>query len=314
MWENEQTRGGWWVAAVMAAWLSTMGAVSASTIVRFDTAAGTFELQLFDDLAPGTTANFLDYLASDAYDGTFFHRSVPGVELQGGGFVYDAQAGNTPAIPVNAPIANEFGRSNTRGTIAMAKTPGAPDSATSRFFFNLADNGGTPPNGLDFQDGGATVFGQVLGDGMAVIDQIAALPVVDIDGSAPTFTAVPIFGVPGGLGANLVFVDDVVVLADALTGDLDGDGQLGDGDVLAMAQTLRAGSTPDDWFALAAGDVNLDGVVDLGDLEPFAARMSQAGVDAAALAVPEPGVGLVLGMGAGWACAARRKRDTSRHN
>jgi MYXO-CTERM domain-containing protein len=143
------------------------------------TPAGNIDIELYDDQAPITVANFLSYAGRGDYTNNgFIHRSVPGFIVQGGGYIY----GNSPLgifvarIPVLAPpIQNEFSalRSNVRGTIAMAKLPGDPNSATSEWFFNLADNSAN----LDNQNGGFTVFGRVLGSGMTVVDAIANLPV-----------------------------------------------------------------------------------------------------------------------------------------
>jgi peptidyl-prolyl cis-trans isomerase A (cyclophilin A) len=110
------------------------------------------------------------------------------------------------AIAQNPPVVNEFdsSRSNVRGTIAMAKLGGDPNSATSGWFFNLADNS----TNLDFQNGGFTVFGKVIGNGMDVVDAIAALPVYNAGGA---FTDLPLIGYTGGsiTGANLVMVTNV---------------------------------------------------------------------------------------------------------
>jgi cyclophilin family peptidyl-prolyl cis-trans isomerase len=126
--------------------------------------------------------NFLRYVNNTDfagnYDNSAFHRLDKGFVLQGGGFKFN-DAGTTtaaafPAITDFPPVVNEPGISNTRGTIAMAKLGGNPNSATNEFFFNLADNGGAPPNGLDFQNGGFTVFGELTASGQAVVDDIEA--------------------------------------------------------------------------------------------------------------------------------------------
>lgn len=147
----------------------------ANEIVRIETDWGVIKLELFSDDTPLTVENFLNYVESGQYDGTFFHRSVPGFVLQGGGFAFDPDRGDffssgTYRIFQGDPVRNEPGISNVRGTVAMAKLGGDPDSATNQWFFNLADNSAN----LDAQNGGFTVFGQVLEDGMTVVDAIAA--------------------------------------------------------------------------------------------------------------------------------------------
>ncbi len=141
------------------------------TTVRFSTVLGDILVELYDDAAPLTVANFLNYVNRGDYDSSIFHRLVPGFVLQGGGYWYPGWWD----IPTDPPVPNEFGISNTRGTIAMAKQPGDPNSATSQWFFNLADNSAT----LDVDNGGYTVFGRVIGDGMAVVDALAAIPTYD---------------------------------------------------------------------------------------------------------------------------------------
>lgn len=150
------------------------------TVVRFATSFGgtsaNLDLELFNQQTPLTVANFLNYVNSGRYDSTFFHRSVPGFVVQGGGYYYPS--GN--AVQKNPPVVNEFatsprddqGRVNTRGTVAMAKRGGDPNSADSEFFFNVADNSAN----LDNQNGGFTTFARVLGTGMTVVDQINGLP------------------------------------------------------------------------------------------------------------------------------------------
>lgn len=172
-------------------------------IVAVDTPLGSFEIELFPEDAPVTVANFLTYIESGRFEDSFIHRKVAGFIVQGGGFTFVDDG--AVEIPTDPPIVNEFKLSNVRGTIAMAKASGDPNSATSQWFINLADNSAN----LDAQNGGFTVFGRVVGDGMAVVDAIAALPTFNL-GSA--FTEIPLRNFSGGqAGAdNLVFTDFAV--------------------------------------------------------------------------------------------------------
>ena len=150
--------------------------IADATVVEFQTVMGNFEVNLYDNDTPETVTNFLNYVNNGAYTNSVYHRSVPGFIVQGGGFFYD-MALPLETIPTNAPVVNEPVFSNVRGTIAMAKLSGDPDSATSQWFFNLANNSAN----LDSQNEGFTVFGQVVGDGMDVVDAIAALPIYDFN-------------------------------------------------------------------------------------------------------------------------------------
>ncbi|HTZ21503.1 MAG TPA: peptidylprolyl isomerase, partial [Opitutaceae bacterium] len=153
-------------------------------VAQFDTVSGKINVELFSGDAPLTVTNFLNYVNRGAYTNTFIHRSVPGFVIQGGGFVL--QGNSISAIAADAPVRNEFKLSNTRGTMAMAKTATGPDTATNQWFFNLGDNRhNIDPTtgqdiGLDVQNGGFTVFARVLGTGMTVIDTIAAVPAYDV--------------------------------------------------------------------------------------------------------------------------------------
>ncbi len=157
---------------VAALLLATTATAQANTLVRISTSFGDFTLELFDDVAPVTVRNFLNYVERGAYNGTYFHRLDAGFVLQGGGYRLIPFEGPLQ-VPVDPPIVNEFRESNVRGTIAMAKLDGDPNSATSEWFINLADNSAN----LNVQNGGFTVFGRVLGDGMNVMDAINLLPV-----------------------------------------------------------------------------------------------------------------------------------------
>lgn len=170
-------------ATLLASFLFTASAAHA-TIVRFETSLGDFDVNLFDEYTPETVENFLAYVEDGAYNDTFVHRSVKGFVVQGGGFSYDADFSaldkitSTPHIETLPPVINEPVLSNQRGTISMAKGRN-PNSATSEWFFNVADNSGGKPN-LDNANEGYTVFGQVMGDGMDVIDEINDLPVINM--------------------------------------------------------------------------------------------------------------------------------------
>ncbi len=146
-------------------------------VVSLQTNFGPIVVELFEDDAPGTVDNFLNYVNDGDYDSSFFHRSVDDFVIQGGGFSTTSPTlidlRQLTEIPTDDPIVNEFKRSNTRGTIAMAKLGGDPDSATSQFFVNLTDN-----VSLDTNNGGFTVFGQVLD--MTSVEAIATLPIIDV--------------------------------------------------------------------------------------------------------------------------------------
>ena len=125
--------------------------------VEMTTAQGSFRIELDDAKAPLTVANFLAYVNSGHYDGTVFHRVIPGFMIQGGGMTPDMQE-----KPVRAPIKLEAknGLSNVRGSLAMART-NVPDSATAQFFINLGDN--LRLDAANSADGnGYAVFGTVF--------------------------------------------------------------------------------------------------------------------------------------------------------
>ena len=137
-------------------------------MITIKTNHGDISVELFDDKAPISCENFRQYIRDGHFDGTIFHRVIPNFMIQGGGM--DA---NMTQKPTRDPIKNEAdnGESNTRGTLAMARTM-VVDSATSQFFINLRDNDFLDHGTRDF---GYAVFGRVS-DGMDVVDKIAAVP------------------------------------------------------------------------------------------------------------------------------------------
>ncbi len=136
--------------------------------VALDTNHGRIVLELYADKAPKTVESFVEYVKAGFFDGTLFHRVIPGFMIQGGGF-----DGQQRQKPTRAPIQNEAdnGAGNDRGTIAMART-GDPHSATAQFFINLKDNTFLNHTGKNPQGWGYTVFGKVT-EGMDVVDKIA---------------------------------------------------------------------------------------------------------------------------------------------
>lgn len=161
------------VLASMAAAMLFVCAPASATVVLVKTSLGDFEVNLFDQTTPATVNNFLAYVKNGSYQNTVFHRSIKGFVLQGGGFRFSGD-NNVPfiAVPQLAAIVNEPKLSNVRGTIAMAKVSGNANSATNQWFINLSDNSAN----LDLQNGGFTVFGQVTGTGMEIINSISNLP------------------------------------------------------------------------------------------------------------------------------------------
>lgn len=217
----------------------------ASTLVRFDTVFGDIDVRLFDTATPESIDNFLTYVERGDYINTLIHRSVPGFIIQGGNWNYDGtprvEPQDFPQVNSLAPVINEPGLTNVRGTIAYAKLGGDPDSATNQWFFNLGDNSAN----LNNQNGGFTVFGQVVGDGLQVVDAIAALQTFPFlgafsDGPVRNYTVADFQGFTP-LGAdNLAIVESVSVL------DID------------------------------PADYNFDGVVDFGDLEVWEAQLGSS--------------------------------------
>ena len=185
-----------------------------------DASVNVIEVDLFGVDAPNTVANFLAYVneaPGSNYDGSIIHRSSrvasSGVEvIQGGGFY--GNAGFT-SVPAMAPIANEAlvptPISNTRGTIAMARLGGDPDSATNQWFFNVFDN-----VALDTIDGGFTVFGEVT-SGLNVVDAISGLTRFNATTTNPAFAEIPLINGNTPVVLNSITVVQAVPEPGALT-------------------------------------------------------------------------------------------------
>ncbi len=170
---------------------------------RFNTNLGNIDVVLTPNAAPKTVANFLNYVNAGYYNGTIIHRSVAGFIIQGGGYQYLAsQTPNVVAIPPGPTVPNEFNVTNATGTIAMALVSGNPNSATSEWFFNAANNG-TSANNLDGQL--FTVFGQTNAAGIAVINKINLLGTNDLSAALGSdFSTTPLSG------GNFVLVNSIV--------------------------------------------------------------------------------------------------------
>lgn len=154
--------------ALLALGLACAAPATAGVQVKVETSAGDFVIRLDEARAPLTVANFLEYVKSDFYAGTIFHRVVSGFVIQGGGYSADMAL-----KPPRAAVFNESGNglSNRRGTVAMARTA-EPHSGDAQFYVNLADNLALDPKPTRW---GYAVFGEVV-EGLEVVDEIGHRP------------------------------------------------------------------------------------------------------------------------------------------
>jgi peptidyl-prolyl cis-trans isomerase A (cyclophilin A) len=191
-----------------------ISAFSHATVVEIRTSLGDIQVNLFDNATPQTVANFLSYVNSGAYVNNVVHRSVEGFVVQAGGFNYSGEFPELDSVATGTPVQNEAKLSNVRGTIAMAKLGSSVNSATSQWFFNLANNSAN----LDVQNGGFTVFGQVLGNGMQVIDAIAEVSLFNAGGA---FTSIPLRNYTSADVTNNVEVNEnnLVIISDVVVTD-----------------------------------------------------------------------------------------------
>lgn len=248
-------------AALTTGLLMTPNIHAGNTIVRMETQAGPIHIELFDQITPLTVANFLQYVNAPrvvddeepyyGYDGTIFHRLVYDFILQGGGFSI-APDGTAVVMPTLGNVPNEPFLSNTRGTLAMAKLGGDPDSATRQFFFNLEDNSAN----LDFQNGGFTVFARVIGNDMNLVDLYQTLDTYNGTQVHPAFTDLPLVPIEGQLFYAVIF--EMNVVEDYF--DVTGSGTVGVDDVNAIYDAIEAGIYDE------LLDLNRDGQVGLGDV------------------------------------------------
>ncbi len=156
------------LALAMLAPINAGQALAGGTpMVTLQTSKGNIVLELDAEKAPATAANFIQYVKDGFYDGTIFHRVIPGFMIQGGGFTEDMVQKKT-----REPIKNEAdnGLKNKNYTIAMARTPN-PDSATSQFFINVKDNAFLDYSSPTMQGWGYAVFGKVV-EGQDVVNAI----------------------------------------------------------------------------------------------------------------------------------------------
>jgi peptidyl-prolyl cis-trans isomerase A (cyclophilin A) len=158
-------------ALVLVAGLALAQTPAANPKVLLKTSLGDITVELYPAKAPITVKNFLDYVNDKFYDGTIFHRVIPGFMIQAGG--YTADMGEKPT---KGAIKNEAGNGlkNDRGTIAMARLP-EPDTATAQFFINLVNTEGLNHKDNTPEGFGYCVFGKVVA-GMDVVDAIAKVP------------------------------------------------------------------------------------------------------------------------------------------
>lgn len=160
---------------LLIALLTTPVALAANPKVELKTTLGTVVIELYPENAPKTVENFVQYVKDGFYDGTIFHRVIPGFMAQGGGFTPNFQQ-----KPTRSAIRNEAGNGlrNATGTVAMARTAD-PHSATAQFFINVAENDFLDFKSPDDKGYGYTVFGRVT-TGMDVVQKMLQVPTASV--------------------------------------------------------------------------------------------------------------------------------------
>lgn len=211
------------LTTTFAATLAFTSQQADATIVLVETNMGDFEINLFDQTTPKTVTNFLTYVKDGAYNNIVFHRLEKDFVMQGGGFRYSGNNTNPFAsVTTRGPVDNEPKLSNVRGTVAMAKVPNSPNSATIQWFVNLGNNANpTIPGNLDRQNGGFTVFGTVQGTGMSILDSMEDLfvPATGAFAGAPlrNYSATDLANNVPVTASNLVTIERITIINDSPT-------------------------------------------------------------------------------------------------
>jgi peptidyl-prolyl cis-trans isomerase A (cyclophilin A) len=208
-------------SAILFSLIMVAPVAAQATVVEVRTVLGNFEVNLFDEATPETVENFLSYVNSGSYANNVVHRTEASFVMQAGGFTYNNVFPPTQ-IQTGAAVINEPVFSNVRGTIAMAKVGGNINSATSQWFINVNNNA----SNLDVQNGGFTVFGHVLGNGMEIVDAITSTPNFNFGGA---FTSIPLRNYTSAdqaadtapTDSNLVLMTDIVVINAAVVTNSD---------------------------------------------------------------------------------------------